>query len=142
MEVKIKKVLELMRSHYEKDNNKFRNICLDIEKDCALNDCSDLGNYILALTGDTNTFCPGGGEVEDKATEIIEFFLDNKQGFKNQVMENIDSLNVVDREMTMIYDDIKGENIDISLEDILEESFNVVLKAIGTFEKNNEKLEG
>ena len=70
----------------------------------------------------------------DKATEIIEFFLDNKDGFKDQVKTNLGSLTHVDSELTSIFDEISENKIDISLDEILEESMSVVLKAIETFE--------
>lgn len=60
MEVKIKKVLTLIRSHYEKDEETFKNVCLEIEKECD----GELGAFILAQIGETNTFVPGGGDTE------------------------------------------------------------------------------
>ena len=44
----------------KKNEEWFKETCLEIEKECD----GDVGAYILALTDETNTFTPGGGEVD------------------------------------------------------------------------------
>jgi hypothetical protein len=68
MKIEIKKVLTLIRSHYDKNEKWFKETCLEIEKECD----SEIGAYILAQTDSTNTFEPGGGEVTPDNKDLLK----------------------------------------------------------------------
>ena len=64
--------------------------------------------------------------------KIIEFFLDNKDGFKNQVENNL-KLSYTDREDIILFDEIEENKINTNLDEIFEESLNVLIKTLETF---------
>lgn len=54
--VTVKPVLSLIRAHLDKDEYKFKELCLEIARELELNDKEELALYIYAQFGLVNTF--------------------------------------------------------------------------------------
>lgn len=57
-------IIGLIMSHYEKDEEDFKNRCRKIVNYFDDLGKSELAEYVMGLCGDAPTFCPQEGEVQ------------------------------------------------------------------------------